>query len=634
MFRFSGEYQSEKKLAKNISYAILAISLLSLLFLIFFRTQLIWAGILFGELTLAVVIAFLALLYSSYSQNPQTVQKRQHENTRRGLVGERSQIRREIRGHERNILSAQHDEEKQKNTRRSLNGQRLGQFEKARGELQSQQDEELAASLSALQEEYTEQQVLANPIIEAKIPGLGAKTKQWVNSAGIYTIRDVDYTRLLAISGIGEKTAANIMAWARDVEQHITYSLPKQIPDEEYKVIASKYASLFAEVESDEDREENDYASDIATIEEDAAERISLIETGKSRVESKLGDVETSISEIDKTLSQYAEITYFNFTKGVIAAYIQDEKQAGKSGLLAVLLGAAFLAQTVSAAASVNSIIISNIPTATFTATQTSTATATSTATITLTPSHTPSPTITLTPSLTLTPSETPTPSATFPSISEISCIPSGNEREVGYVTRITDGDTINVRIDGITYPVRYIGIDSPEPPAYYSYNATLRNSQLVEGKWVTLVKDKSDTDQFDRLLRYVIVGDIFVNQQLVLEGFATSVRYSPDTSCNWVFDSAQSAARREDAGMWAPTTTPAPTSLPVPTSAPSGGENGGDGNCHPSYPSVCLAPNAGDYDCAGGSGNGPNYVRGPIKVLPPDPFDLDRDGDGIGCEG
>lgn len=55
--------------------------------------------------------------------------------------------------------------------------------------------------------------------------------------------------------------------------------------------------------------------------------------------------------------------------------------------------------------------------------------------------------------------------------------------------------------------------------------------------------------------------------------------------------------------------------------------------NCHPSYPDVCLATNAGDYDCAGGSGNGPNYVRGPIRVLPPDPFGLDRDGDGIGCE-
>jgi len=70
--------------------------------------------------------------------------------------------------------------------------------------------------------------------------------------------------------------------------------------------------------------------------------------------------------------------------------------------------------------------------------------------------------------------------------------------------------------------------------------------------------------------------------------------------------------------------TTP-PRPVPPPTAAPS--------NCDPSYPDVCLKTGIGDYDCAGGSGNGPNYVRGPIRVLPPDPFDLDHDGNGIGCE-
>ena len=55
--------------------------------------------------------------------------------------------------------------------------------------------------------------------------------------------------------------------------------------------------------------------------------------------------------------------------------------------------------------------------------------------------------------------------------------------------------------------------------------------------------------------------------------------------------------------------------------------------NCDSAYPDVCLHDGIGDYDCAGGSGNGPNYVDGPIRVLPPDPFGLDRDGDGTGCE-
>lgn len=53
--------------------------------------------------------------------------------------------------------------------------------------------------------------------------------------------------------------------------------------------------------------------------------------------------------------------------------------------------------------------------------------------------------------------------------------------------------------------------------------------------------------------------------------------------------------------------------------------------SCHPSY-SGCLKPDAGDYDCASGSGNGPNYT-GPVRVLGYDEFGLDRDGDGWGCE-
>jgi len=53
--------------------------------------------------------------------------------------------------------------------------------------------------------------------------------------------------------------------------------------------------------------------------------------------------------------------------------------------------------------------------------------------------------------------------------------------------------------------------------------------------------------------------------------------------------------------------------------------------SCHPSY-SGCLNPNASDYDCAGGSGNGP-YYTGAVRVLGPDVFGLDRDNDGWGCE-
>jgi hypothetical protein len=53
--------------------------------------------------------------------------------------------------------------------------------------------------------------------------------------------------------------------------------------------------------------------------------------------------------------------------------------------------------------------------------------------------------------------------------------------------------------------------------------------------------------------------------------------------------------------------------------------------NCTPGY-SPCLPP-ASDYDCAGGSGNGPEYADGPIAVTGSDPYGLDADGDGVACE-
>lgn len=53
---------------------------------------------------------------------------------------------------------------------------------------------------------------------------------------------------------------------------------------------------------------------------------------------------------------------------------------------------------------------------------------------------------------------------------------------------------------------------------------------------------------------------------------------------------------------------------------------------CDPNYSGACV-PIASDVDCAGGSGNGPAYVQGPVQVVRTDIYGLDSDGDGIGCE-
>lgn len=52
---------------------------------------------------------------------------------------------------------------------------------------------------------------------------------------------------------------------------------------------------------------------------------------------------------------------------------------------------------------------------------------------------------------------------------------------------------------------------------------------------------------------------------------------------------------------------------------------------CDPNY-DPCV-PIDTDVDCAGGRGNGPSYVRGPVRVLGSDIYGLDRDNNGIGCE-
>ncbi len=66
------------------------------------------------------------------------------------------------------------------------------------------------------------------------------------------------------------------------------------------------------------------------------------------------------------------------------------------------------------------------------------------------------------------------------------------------------------------------------------------------------------------------------------------------------------------------------------------GGDEGQDevatSDCHPSYKGACVPADVSDVDCASGSGDGPAYT-GRVRVVGPDVYDLDRDGDGVGCE-
>ena len=123
--------------------------------------------------------------------------------------------------------------------------------------------------------------------------------------------------------------------------------------------------------------------------------------------------------------------------------------------------------------------------------------------------------------------------------------------------TRAVDGDTIEVEIEGESYKVRYIGIDTPElhhptkPVEYYAQEAYEKNRELVEGKTVFLEKDVSETDQYERLLRYVYVGDTFVNAYLVEQGYALVSTYPPDVKYQERFLELQREAREAGRGLW-----------------------------------------------------------------------------------
>ncbi len=141
-------------------------------------------------------------------------------------------------------------------------------------------------------------------------------------------------------------------------------------------------------------------------------------------------------------------------------------------------------------------------------------------------------------------------------------CIPAGAVFETAQAIRVIDGDTIEVFLNGQAYPLRYIGIDTPEIKhpqkglEVFGPEAAAQNEALVLGKQVVLVKDVSETNSFGRLLRYVFVDSLdglFINAELTRTGFARASRYPPDVACTEFLQAAEGQARSAQAGLWSP---------------------------------------------------------------------------------
>lgn len=216
----------------------------------------------------------------------------------------------------------------------------------------------------------------------------------------------------------------------------------------------------------------------------------------------------------------------------------------------------------------------------------------------------------------------TVSPTLTQDALSESDAKPTELQDAV-IVAKVIDGDTIQIET-GQT--VRYIGIDTPETKdprtevQCFGKDAAAKNKELVEGKTVRLEKDVSETDRYGRLLRYVYVGDLFVNDELVRQGFAHASAYPPDVAFQDHFREAEQEAREEKRGLWA---------------ACDVQKNNGDSPVSSSdQSSPKVQPMGEDKDCGDFKTHDEAQAffitqGGPSS----DPHKLDYDKDGVACE-
>ncbi len=203
----------------------------------------------------------------------------------------------------------------------------------------------------------------------------------------------------------------------------------------------------------------------------------------------------------------------------------------------------------------------------------------------------------------------------------------SGRFTHRGTVVRVVDGDTVDVSLtSGKRERVRLIGIDATERGDCFASQASDRARSLAMGRKVVLRGDPTqDTrDRYGRLLAYVwLPGGKDLGYQLVAGGFAKVYVYRDAFQRHSAYRTAEQGAKAATRGLWrqceTQETSPQPVAPPPPPAASA--------SCHSSY-SPCL-PIVGDLDCADVRALG----KAPVRVVGSDPYRLDGDGDGWGCE-
>lgn len=120
-------------------------------------------------------------------------------------------------------------------------------------------------------------------------------------------------------------------------------------------------------------------------------------------------------------------------------------------------------------------------------------------------------------------------------------------------VKKVVDGDTLVVEQNSAEQTVRLIGIDAPEFNEDGAKEATIRLKELVEGKEVILESDESqsDKDVYGRILRYIYVDNILINQKMIEEGLSEEYTFKTAYKYQDNFKSAEISAKDKGLGVW-----------------------------------------------------------------------------------
>ncbi|KAB7744292.1 nuclease [Nostocoides sp. F2B08] len=140
-------------------------------------------------------------------------------------------------------------------------------------------------------------------------------------------------------------------------------------------------------------------------------------------------------------------------------------------------------------------------------------------------------------------------------------------------VVGVVDGDTLRVRVDGVTERLRVIGLDAPELSGgeCLAQEAASRMQSLVQSRDVRIVADPSqdDRDVYDRLLRHVWTLDgRSVARELIAEGLAREYTYAAPYDGVAEHRAAETEAIEAGRGIWGPACS-SPAQAPVAPVAP-----------------------------------------------------------------